>query len=99
MNSVGFSECFVRCGCIYSWASDSCCTSLKRRGEQIELLATRSGFFSAPSDAKCFRIKRETKICGRCCHSFITSFGVFTCIVMSLQKKRKEMHCFNMNNL
>lgn len=72
----------------YSWASDSCWTSLKRRGEQIELFAT-SGFFSELSTAKCFRIKRDTRSCGRSCHSCITSFGVFTCHI----HKRYYSHC------
>lgn len=63
---------------VYSWASDSCCTNLKRRGERIVELPLATNGFSAPSNAKCFLIRRETKICGRCCHSFITSFGVFT---------------------
>lgn len=61
---------------LYSCASDSCCTSLKRRGDFIEPCATSD--FKFPACAKCFLIKRETRIWGRFCHSFITSFGVFT---------------------
>lgn len=78
MYTVSFKWISCVLHAFYSWASDSCWTNLKRRGEQIELLATSKGFFSAPSKAKCFRIRRDTRICGRCCHSCITSLGVFT---------------------
>lgn len=61
---------------IYSWASDSCWTSLNRLGDLMDPCTIND--FNWPFIAKCFRINRETRICGRICHSNITSFGVLT---------------------
>lgn len=64
-----------RCEALYSWASLSCCTSLNRRGLLIDPVVS---FASCPCWAKRFLMKREMRICGRFCHSFITSFGAIT---------------------
>lgn len=74
--TINFSHDISRLGA-YSCASDSCCTSLNRRGDLIWHPELRSGF-SWPACAKRLRMKRETRIWGRICHSFITSLGALT---------------------
>lgn len=81
---------------IYSWASDSCWTNLNRRGDLIDPWAT-SGF-RGPINDKCLRIKRDTKICGRFCHSSITSFGVLTWTNNGFYAVSRDLICIMFTN-
>uniref|UniRef100_A0A182UY39 Uncharacterized protein n=1 Tax=Anopheles merus TaxID=30066 RepID=A0A182UY39_ANOME len=62
---------------IWATATFSTCWALNRRGDLMDE-GVEASDLSWPIWARCFLISRDTSIWGRCCHSFITSFGAIT---------------------